>query len=85
MVHTLGGCGGLEKNSFLTIPTLGSGVVVLKELIFNNFYFERAVVVFKELTLMLSYFGSDVVVLKKLNFNNFYFETVGGGLERTDF
>ena len=51
----LGGCDGPNKNSFLTISTLGScgglkrtdfyqflcweGAVALKKLIFNNFYF----------------------------------------------
>ena len=52
-----GGCGGLERTDFLTVSTLGGcgglertdfeqfllweGVVVLKELILNSFYFER--------------------------------------------
>ena len=57
--------------------------MVLKELIFNSFYFEEGVVVLKELIFNIFYFGR-VVVLKVLNFKSFYF--VGcGGLERTDF
>ena len=31
------GCGGPERTEFLTVSTLGKGVVVLKELIFNSF------------------------------------------------
>ena len=34
----LGGCGGLEKTDFKQF-LLWEGVVVLKELIFNSFYF----------------------------------------------
>ena len=38
---TLEGCGGgLERTDFLTV-LLWEGVVVLKELIFNSFYFGR--------------------------------------------
>ena len=39
-VSTLGGCGGLERTDFLQF-LLWEGVVVLKELIFNSFYFGR--------------------------------------------
>ena len=45
--------------------------MVLKELIFNSFYFKRVV-------------GLGVVVLKELIFNSFYFKRVCC-LERTDF
>ena len=38
MVSTLGGCGGPERTDFLTVSTL-EGVMVLKEMIFNRFYF----------------------------------------------
>ena len=36
----LGGCGGLERTAFEQFLCL-KGVVVLKELIFNSFYFGR--------------------------------------------
>ena len=36
--YTVKGCGDLERTDFLTFYTL-EGVVVLKELIFNIFYF----------------------------------------------
>ena len=39
-VSTLGGCGGLERTDFLQF-ILWAGVVVLKNLIFNSFYFGR--------------------------------------------
>ena len=39
IVYTLGGCGGLKRNSFLTVSPLG-GVVVFKGLIFTSFHFE---------------------------------------------
>ena len=38
-VSNLGGCGGLERSDFNSL--LWEGVVVLKELIFNSFYFGR--------------------------------------------
>ena len=37
-VSTLGGCGGLERTDFEQF-LLWEGVVVLKELILNSFYF----------------------------------------------
>ena len=37
-VSTLGGCGNLERTDFEQL-ILWEGVVVLKELIFNSFYF----------------------------------------------
>ena len=40
-VSPLGGCGGLERSHFLTGVLLWEGVVVLKELIFNSFFFGR--------------------------------------------
>ena len=56
-LSTLGGCGGLKRTDFVTVSTMGQcgglertdflqfllweGVVVLKELIFNSFYFRR--------------------------------------------
>ena len=39
-VSNLGGCGGLERTDFYQFP-LWEGAVVLKELIFNGFYFEQ--------------------------------------------
>ena len=39
-VSTLGGCGGLERTDSKQF-LLWEGVVVLKELIFNSFYFGR--------------------------------------------
>ena len=36
----LGRCGGLERSDFKQF-LLWEGVVVLKEMIFNSFYFER--------------------------------------------
>ena len=41
-VSCLGGCGGLERTDFEQF-LLWEGVVVLKELILNSFYFERTV------------------------------------------
>ena len=41
----LGGCGDLERTDFSTVSTL-EGVVLLKELIFNSFYFGMDVLVF---------------------------------------
>ena len=38
-ISTLGGCGGLERTDFKQF-LLWEGVVVLKELILNSFYFE---------------------------------------------
>ena len=43
------GVSGLERTHFQQFPTLVEGVVVLKELIFNSFYFGQGVVVLKEL------------------------------------
>ena len=85
---------------FLAVSTLGwEGVVALKELIFNSFYFGR--VWSLERTDFLQFLlWEGVVVLKELTFNIFYFgrvwqswmnwfftvSTLGGcgGLERTD-
>ena len=39
-VSILGGCGGLERTHFEQF-LLSEGVVVLKELILNSFYFQR--------------------------------------------
>ena len=36
-----GGCGGLERTGFFIQFLLWEGVVVLKELIMNSFYFGR--------------------------------------------
>ena len=57
IISNLGGCGGVERTGFLTMSILGrcaglertdllqfllwAGVVVLKEMIFNSFYFGR--------------------------------------------
>ena len=74
-VSTLGGCGGPERTDFKQFLTSGVcaglertdfkqfllwvGVVVLKELILNSFYFGKSVVVFlKELILDSFYVGS---------------------------
>ena len=72
----MGGCGGLERTDYLTIYNLGGcgglertdlqqfllleDVVVLKELIFNSFYFVlrvNFVVVLKDLIYKVSTFG----------------------------
>ena len=87
-----GRCGGLERNWFWTISTLGQcgglertdfeqfllwkGVVVLKELILNSFFFWREWWSWKNWfwtvsTLELCEVG--VVVLKELILNSFYF------------
>ena len=39
-VSTLGGCGGLKRTDFYQF-LLWEGLVALKELIFNSFYFGR--------------------------------------------
>ena len=66
--------------------------MVLKELIFNTFYygilagcgFLLYVVCGLERTHFNSFYVWSVVVLKELIFNSFYFNRCGG-LERTDF
>ena len=40
MVSILGGCGGLERTDFEQF-LFWEGVMVLKELIFNSFYFVK--------------------------------------------
>ena len=55
-MSSLGGCGGLERTDFYQFP-LWEDVVVLKELIFNNFLFGRVWVVLKELIFNSFYFG----------------------------
>ena len=52
--------------------------MVLKELIFNNFYFKCGGLNFN------NFYFERVVVLKELIFNNFYFGKVWWS-ERTDF
>ena len=75
-----------EKKQILDSFNLRCDVVVLKELIFNNFYFGMVWWPWKELIFNSFYFGRMCVVLKELIFNSFYFGTVWcGGLERTDF
>ena len=59
------------KELILTVSTL-EGVVVLKELIFNSFYFGRSVVVLKELILTFSTCGG-CGGLERTDFNSFYF------------
>ena len=87
----MGGCGGLERTDFLPF-LLWEGVVVLKELILNSFYFGWLWVVLKEPIFTVSTLGgcggserSDlywillwegVVFLKELIFNSFYFGKV---------
>ena len=58
--------------------------MILKELIFDSFYFGRGIVVLKEVIFNNLYFGQGVVVLKNV------FVAVStlagcGGLEGTDF
>ena len=68
----MGGCGGLERtdfNSFYFVRVwwikiidfyqflLWEGVVVMKELIFNSFYFGKCAVVLKELIFNSFYLG----------------------------
>ena len=90
-VCTLGGCDGLERTEFSQF-LLWEGVVVLKELILNSFYFGRGVVVLKELIFHSFTLGGcgglertdfsqfllweGVVVLKELILNSFYFGRV---------
>ena len=50
--------------------------MVLKELIFNSFYFGRVWWSLKELILTVSILWEGVVVLKELIFNSFYFGRV---------
>ena len=77
-VSTLGGCrgrcGGLERTDFEQF-LLWDGVVVLKELILNSFYFWRCGGLertdFEQLLLW-----EGVVVLKELILNSFYFGKV---------
>ena len=57
-VSTLGGCGGLERNSFLTVSHFGRVWCSVKELIFNSFSFVMDVVVFKGLIFNSFSFGS---------------------------
>ena len=88
-VSTLGGCGGLERTDFEHFLLLGQcgghertyfeqfllwdSVVVMKELILNNFYFGRLWWPWKaELILNSFYFGTVWVVLKELILNSFY-------------
>ena len=84
-LSTLGRYGGLERTDFvfLIVSMLG-GVVVLKELIFNSFYFGKDVVVLKELIFDTFYFGKVW-----WSWKNWFlmFSTSEGccGLERTDF
>ena len=66
--YILGGCGGLERTHFNSFYSFfWEGVVVLKELIFNSFYFERVwwSLILKFLTERIIfnsfYFGSGVV------------------------
>ena len=85
-VSTFEGCGGLERTDFITISTLGEGVVVLKELIFKSWYFEvRVWLSWKNWLINSFYIGRVWVVLKELIFKSWYFWGGCGCLERTDF
>ena len=81
----MGGCGGLERTDFKQF-LLWEGVVVLKELILNSFYFGRVWWSWKNWFWTVSTLGG-LVILKELILNSFYFGRVvlKGGLERTDF
>ena len=97
---SLGGCDGLERTDFEQF-LLWEGVVVMKELIFNYFYFGRVWWSWKNLFLTVFLLWNSVVVMKELILNSFYFGRVWwswknwfltvsilggcGGLERTDF
>ena len=77
-VSTLGGCDGLERTDLEQSLLLEGavvecgGVVVLKELILNSFYFQR--VCSLERTHFEQFLLSEgVVVLKELIWNTFYF------------
>ena len=61
--------------------------MVLKELIFNSFYFGQSVVVLKELIFNSFYIGRVCLVLKVSTTDDLIVSTLGrcGGLERTDF
>ena len=68
----MGGCGGLERTDFSQF-VLWEGVVVLKELILNSFYFGTGLegTDFSQFVLW-----EGVVVLKELILNSFYFGRV---------
>ena len=55
-VSTLGGCGGLERTDFSQF-LLWEGVMVLKELILNSFYFGRVWWSWNGLNFYSFYFG----------------------------
>ena len=90
-VSTLWGCGGLERSDFEQF-LLCEGVVVLKELIMNSFYFVMVWWSWKKWFLTVSTLWGcgglertdfeqfllleGVVVLKELIFNSFYFVRV---------
>ena len=59
-------------------------MVVLKELIFNSFYIQRAQWSLDRTDFEQFLYWEGVVVLKELIFNSFYIGRCGG-LERTDF
>ena len=51
--------------------------MVLKELIFNSFYFWRDVMVLKELIFNSFYFWKGMLVLKEVIFNSFFGRELG--------
>ena len=65
----MGGSGGLERTDFEQL-ILWEGVVVLKELIFNSFYFGTVAVVLKELIFEKFLLWDSAVVLIELILNN---------------
>ena len=80
---TLGGCGGLERTDFEQF-LLWEGVMVLKELILNSFYFGRVWWSWK------NSFWTDSTLggcggLERTDFEQFLLWEGMAGLERTDF
>ena len=74
-VSNLGGSGGLETTLFEQF-LLSEGVVILKELILNTFYFQRVWWSWKNCVFNQFLFWEAVVVLKELILNSFYFQRV---------
>ena len=91
-VSNFGGCGGPDRGVFLHSFLFWVGVVVLKELTFNSFFFRRVWQSWKKWYLIVPTLGAcgglerhdfyqvlfwaGLVFLKELIFNSFYFGRV---------
>ena len=75
-----------ERTDFNMFLTLGKGVVVMKELIFNSFYFGRGCGGLERTDILtVSYLGG-CCGLERTDFStSFYFGRGCGGHEGTDF